>query len=809
MDNKVVYLDNKLSSQIGFSRKRNVSSTKTESSDNETTKIISEAKKNTLKRLYIKFHEERDIRISHKTIISKGNIELIQIHFLTVFDNKLHKDFLNRYGLTPVEYLDFNKTILFQIENINLFDKFLSHIVSVIKSPENTNYQGQEFNLIALIYRFIFYSSADRLETSNIDGILLSFISTHLSKQYAYQKTILLETLNSHNIPFSYSDELPDILEIQNISTSLIRLIIDNFDIVKTITSSKTEKIRPSIAGPIREFGFTVNVPDNIPIVGIIDTGITKIQPFENILLNESYNHTELPSFWDEEGHGTLVAGLAALGDEFYTIKKETYDAKARILNIKALHKSNDNLNIQQLIKDIISANKNHGVRIFNMSLVIPQAKKYNSSYSQFAYELDRVAFQYDVLVFLSVGNFDGENLQLLKDDENHHPDHDYPAFFYKLKSKSDSHTCEDTNICSPSESLNNISVGALAGNFEFPDNSHATPSNLYPAYYSRKFHFDYDQKVNGTKIKQSNKFLNKPDFVMEGGDLFDYNSGMQILRSPTSNSEKFYGRTCGTSLATPLLTSYAAEILTRYPKIKTQSVKALLINSATFYSNKSLPHFKESKPHLLKSLIGYGRPVRDKFLGSDKNSIMYLIEGEIKHSQIMKYPINLPKYLLENGNKLHFDVSLAFSFYPEKDNHLSYLPIHISFCLVKNLNITEIAGLKESYGIKGEMGWSEDHFGIDNKLFSNTQKKTFKLQSKDIQNNKDSVAIAVRCLVKNDYIDFLKETVHDFSLVVRVTEIISNENNPDVDLYTEMMKINNYLEIDSIITQGELEADI
>src|SRR5699024_9219759 len=110
----------------------------------------------------------------------------------------------------------------------------------------------------------------------------------------------------------------------------------------------------------------------------------------------------------------------------------------------------------------------------------------------------------------------------------------------------------ENTNIVVPSESLNNVSVGALAGNIEEGENSDVTPLNIYPAYYTRKFHYDYKQQVNGGEFKknQKNKHLNKPDLVFDGGDYFNDDSGIEVL----AREGEYYKRTAGTSLATPLI---------------------------------------------------------------------------------------------------------------------------------------------------------------------------------------------------------------------------------------------------------------
>ncbi len=43
---------------------------------------------------------------------------------------------------------------------------------------------------------------------------------------------------------------------------------------------------------------------------------------------------------------------------------------------------------------------------------------------------------------------------------------HRYPNHFYNPNEISDNHACEATNICTPAESYNNITVGAIAENY-------------------------------------------------------------------------------------------------------------------------------------------------------------------------------------------------------------------------------------------------------------------------------------------------------------------------------------------------------
>ena len=794
-NNKHVFLINEKGGNPKFSRKRG---RKIDANNNDELppepKFIKDFQKDNLRSDSLNFYSGRKIRNEKRSIKFDKTIDLVRIYFHSSFNADLNKKFEDRYGLSPIEYSHFNKTVLFEIIQIDSFLNFEKHIKQVIESPDESPYDNQPFNLIALILKFEFISSENRLLTFKETGILLTLISSSntISKT---QKDELFNFLKVNELDITYSSLFPDIIEIKGITIEQNKYLAANFDIVRMITSTRTLKVRPGVFGESRrDFGFEIIVPDNLTTVGIIDTGINMLEPFKEVVSSNFYDHTENGAFWDEIGHGTMVAGLVILGDEFQKEVKNSYSAKAKVVSIKVLHNSNDDINIPQLLLDIKHAKQTHGIRLFNMSLNIPFAKKYNDSYSQFAYELDKLAHLEDILIFISVGNFDSKSLEDLVVNEIH-PDHSYPKFFYNLNPTSQAHNCQNTNISEPSESLNNISIGSLAGNLEGSDNTDITPNNLYPAYYSRKFHFDYLQQVNKQKLNrnQNNKYLNKPDFVFEGGDLFKYDSGIEILCSPLSDGDKFYGRSCGTSLSTPFITSYAAEILNNYPSLKTQTVKALLINSSTYFKKNNLPHFRLSTDSLIKRMVGFGKPQKNELLSTNNNSIVFVIEDVIDTGHILTIPINLPDYLKKSGNKLQFDISLCYSFLPLKDNHLNYLPVHMSFNLIKNVKITATED-QSNYAIKKGFSWSEDHFGLENRLFSNAQFKTYTLQPNDLRGLEDSIALGVRCLVKNEISEthksHFRNISHSFSVVLTIRELTEISGNSQ--LYSSMIECNN-----------------
>lgn len=630
------------------------------------------------------------------------------------------------------------------------------------------------------------------------------------SINFSRQRNNLFEFLNSRNLEISFDSTAPEILEVKQASQELIQLISRNFDIVRLISSARALNLRPGTYGEVRrEFGFNLIVPENLPIVAVIDSGVEQLQPIREAITNIGYSHTNLGTYFDELGHGTMVAGLVILGEDFIKEIKTDYIAKAKIAVIKAIHNNNDPIDVPRLLADIRDAKRRHNIKLFNMSLNMGIIKSYNDKFCDFAYELDKVAFEEDILIFVSVGNYNFNDLENLRNNSTN-PSHSYPRFFYDLASSSVDHSCWFTNIQEPSETMNNVSIGAIASNLE--GDSDETPAPEYPAFYTRKFHFDYNQEVNGTELgrNQANKHLNKPDLVFDGGDVFSYEAGIEVLRSPINENERFYGRTCGTSLASPFITSYAAELLHRYPNVRTQTIKALLINSSYSVCGKNPPAFRGDDNKLLRKLIGFGKPSKINLVETNENTVVFVIEDEINLEELKTIPINIPDYVARNENKLHFEVSLCYSFLPVKHNHLSYLPLHISFGIFKPVDASFIANRNaDEYTIKAGLSWSEDFHGIENRLFSNAQKTTFNLKPSDIRNVENAVSLAIRCTSKSEIPEVDKSRLasrsHQYSLIISISEI--PQANASNRLYNEITAINT---IENLVTlEGDADLEI
>lgn len=806
MANKHVYLNNRKSKRSGFNRKRNVQINDSGGQESQETKTIKEFQVGNLRSYYSVFTTTYSKRYARRTITFPSYIDVVKIQFFPTFSEDLRRKFYIKYGLLPIYFEDFNRTVYFEIVDEDLFDAFKEDLEYIISQTSDVPYSGEDHNLIAIIYKFEFIDK--RSLTDEERGIVISMINS-VNNIANTQKETFKAYLNENELGYTANSN-EDLFYLEELTAESRLYIERNFDIVQAITCSRPLNLRPGTFGTLRtDYGFSVDIPENLTTVGVIDTGVNNIPPFNGLIDTNGINITGQTNN-DHSGHGTLVAGLTIFGDDLPAEVQDSYSAKCKVFPIKVLHNNSGGIDFPALLNAIRVANIDHGVRIFNMSLGF-SPKKYNEAFSNYAYELDNLAHELNLLIFISVGNFDALSLEELLTTD-YHENHSYPDFFYSLNSSSPVHSCENTNICTPSESLNNVSVGALAGNIEEGDNSDITPINYYPAYYSRKYHYDFNQQVNSTKIssKQKSKFMkhmNKPDLVFDGGDLFNDNSGIEVLSDPGT----FFSRTCGTSLSTPLITSLAAQIERNYPDLDVQSIKALLINSASYYKSSQLPDFT-GKESLLRKLIGFGVPNNGQLIYSNKNSITMVIEDEIKPLEILSIPINLPDYLKTSGNKLRFDISLAFSTYPDKGNHLGYQPLHISFNLMKSLPINDIAEKKVAEtAAKKSFSWSEDHFGKENIIFSNSQRKEYKLQPTDLVKLNGQIVIAVRCLSKDNVSEtikaYLTRNSHPFSIVITITEEVRNETSHD--LYNEIVANNNVTVIGDVDASTDLDLEV
>lgn len=792
------------------------------------------------------FKIDREIRKKNRTIKLPYQLEYIEIKFFDQFNAANYYE--QHFGLISVTQRAFNKTVLFYIKNEMLFSTFISLIEKFYNSSVDEDPSKHEYNTITIIYSFEFLSS-EKIKNVLSERIIIS-LTDNLRGNFEWREIEdnLFTYLNERDIVFSRLSE--GVLEISN-ANDYIDEIADNFDVIQKIQSIPPVRVSPDVYGtPMFGWNFRTLSNDSLPIVGIIDTGVADIEPLRPLLVG----YTTILNRPTGIGcsHGTSVASLAAFGNELSS-GMDQIKSSANLYSIQILHLEEGDFSYIKLRDAIVEAHHEHNIRIFNLSICNEYSFEYNVDFSEYAKMLDELAYKYDILIFISTGNLITEYRDLMMDEEGEDtPLINYPNHFYNEFNHDYS---QPSNIGSPAESMNNVTVGAIASN-NIDNYTDLTVSAELPSYYSRKYHVDYTQNINGGRFNknQKNKNIFKPDILMPGGDWLNDESKMTVLGRGQLMFD-YYLKLSGTSLATPLASNLAAKIIARYPDINMQSVKALMINSAESTkinqllteitdkckeieshktygcgfkdlpkAGKTIISTKFSCEKLTKNIEGHGVPDEDKCLNSDTKRVTFIIEDHIKSRNYQVKHIKLPKYLLDSKvNKvLKITGTICFKFSPTKDDSIDYNPVHISFNIlnaqessqftafllsnkkdeVKKVRPFETKERNEKLKIKASMPpWSEDFGFFNRQIFSNTQKLERIINKNDLVNVENEIAITVRCIGKK-YID--ENIENPYSLIITIEEYGNTGLNHD--LYDKISAINEVEAVTVLDTSLDIE---
>jgi hypothetical protein len=445
------------------------------------------------------------------------------------------------------------------------------------------------------------------------------------------------------------------------------------------------------------------------------------------------------------------------------------------------------------------------GIKIFTLTIGYSDFPLLdNQEHSSYATALDQLVFELDILIFISTTN----NCSNVTDNCNF-PD--------KLLD-------EDANIAPPAESMNNITVGAVADNFEDGDFIRRSELKTFPTIYTRKFHYDFASDIFNNNIKNNHLF--KPDILMPGGDYEQYfhlgmdgfeDRGAAALEVLSSNLQNRTNRSIGTSYAAPLAANLAAKILKQYPAINMQSVKSLIINSAR--KPDVGDYFSHHSKTNIQRVFGHGIPDQSKLIYSNKDQVTLLLESNVLPGEIKSYHLVIPEYLINAGRKiglLKVNATLCFKFAPVANNQLLYCPLHVGFTICKNLplsnnNFTSINGSSNKeicLNSSSDAGWSQDYY-YKAKIVSNTQKITLSLSKASIiaENNIFKIAVNAafhKLLPEQNKVSH--QNPIDFSIAINI-EQCPKKNETLNDLYTELIAVNTLESMADL--QGDLEIGL
>ena len=792
-------------------------------------------------------HRREDLNVSHWDLVEVNFLK----HIAPEFANIIERD----YGLHAVRLSNFNQDVLFIVSAENRFNQvFLKDLEEFCESEGND--LEAKFKPLTTISDF-HYVTSERIKLNEDTHTLCEHSIIKLISDNRYDR----ENREIKRKMMSYLEERArikplseDMIQIDSIDEHSLEELVDNFDIIDNVVQG-LGKIRV-VPDPFNDFrrvlDFRLAVPDGLPIIGVLDTGTIAEEPFTQLdaggtdLTNEHDYHSV------HEGHGTTVASLASFGWNYFHTNNDAnkIEADAMIYTIKVQNNAEGRLNISDIQQAIISAHRNQGVRIFNLSMNA-RSKNYNSDISPYAYILDSLAYELDILIFISTGNLLREDIEAIQDEmtDEHTPEEvcnflRYPCHFYKPGfERATSHFCVCTNLDEPAESMNNITIGAIADNLQDGDHTDMSLGKGFPAYYTKKYYIDYNGEINGTKFNQNqcNKHVFKPDIVMPGGDVLTENSAMEVIS--TNALGLCYIKNSGTSYAAPLAANLAAKVLRRYPNLTMQSVKALLVNSAekvpsTYLDdtilnlkreasgtedieglepNEKTKLSKKYSAELLNSFIsGHGIPNMTECLSSTRKRVTLVIEDRVAFDSYKVMNLTLPQYINRHPGRtaLKMTATLCFKFRPKLNDALSYNPLHISFFIGNSMNHDNPSRNAEEYAlrskseneermrIKGKaFTWSDDFYPASSKRFSNVQKVEYNFRGVELERVHDQMSIVVRCTGRDLYP--LNKEEHPFSLVITLEET-DHEELRNESLYDELQNLNTLEAIGELTIEAE-----
>lgn len=728
--------------------------------------------------------------------------------------DKYFDDYYNNFGLEATAFYDFAKKGLFAIIDRDKFEKFIEQITLFIKKELNESHNVEYNNHVKYISNFQLLRFSDILKfqlDQTGDMVQLSLIDLPLDEIVKHEIiNSLIHYLEDNELNYKY-DNVNNRIELHHPTAEDIKTIIQNYDIIESATCSAFTTVRPGEFNTVqRQFSFDIdNKDEDLPIIGIIDTGISFDSALSDIIIKDTTFSLAGNPLIDQAGrnrlgHGTAVAGLAALGKYNHRNNFEgNIIADAKLLSIKISETGSGYISEVDLLKMLYDVKEKYPeIRLFTLTTCYGKFLENNETFSDYTYSLDKFSYETNSLIFICTGNNDN----CIYDNTNYDL-----SYFHR----------EDTNLSTPSDSLNNITIGAAADNLKDGAFLGVATGREFPTLYTRKGHIDLSAIYNP---KKTNKNYFKPDVIESGGDIgYFRQNALDWMDEPaltllSARPDIGIMQEVGTSFATPLVANLAARIIKNYPNLSNESIKALIINGASI---KLIPFPSDAK-NIHKRVIGNGLINDSKSLYSDENTATLILEDKIRSGKIRVYPINFPKYLIEEDfgvvkKRFKITATLCFKFLPLRNNQLSYNPIHMAFSIFKNHSADDIikaddkdAGFTSK--LRSTLSWSENGRYVSKPLpYSNTQKIELHVNVDDLIKEDSTFKLAIHAKLSKQIVGGLPDsypTEFPFSIALTIEETVKDPKGKlydEIQLFNELEAIQ-HVELDLTSEINELD---
>lgn len=412
-------------------------------------------------------------------------------------------------------------------------------------------------------------------------------------------------------------------------------------------------------------------------VVCILDSGVNNGHLLIQPVLSDADLHTVVLEWGtnDHEGHGTLMAGMAAFGDILEALQSHNrIRITHRLESAKILPPPPDQnpprlwgyMVAQGIYLAEIQEPYRKRIGVLAVTSTDFRDRGRPSSWSG---KLDELAFGHDDrkrLMIISSGNVDESDSWLRYFDDN-----------------------LTNEVHDPGQAWNVLTVGAYTEKVNIRDQSLASYSPVAPVGGLSPF-------STTSNTWSPHKWPVKPEILLEGGNvakgpnesIFDTEDLKLISTSHTPTVAQF-APFCGTSSAAAYASWMAAKIQALYPDAWPETIRALIVHSSEWTDTMKRQFLKDdskaSYARLLR-ICGYGVPNLDLAVSSGTNSLTLVSQAELQ------------PYDKHNGS------------YITRDMHLYKLPWPSE--ALRDLGETQVVmRVTLSYFIEpgpGEVGWQD-----------------------------------------------------------------------------------------------------
>ena len=413
---------------------------------------------------------------------------------------------------------------------------------------------------------------------------------------------------------------------------------------------------------------------ENTPHICLLDTGVNNQHPLLSPALANTDLHTVEPAWGlnDQQGHGTLMAGLALFGDLTEALSSsQPLQFVHRLESVKILPHDNTNHGEPKFHGSLTKDAVNRTIitdafrkRIYGMA-VSARDNRDRGRPSAWSAAVDSLAVdaesenEHPQLMILCAGNI-----------EDQHAWREYPA-----SNSSD-------GVHDPGQAWNAITVGAYTDLVHITDKDAGSYRPIAPTGGLSPF-------STTSSTWQETYWPIKPDLVFEGGNAADdglsavWLPSLSLLTTNNKPHERLLTTVNATSAATALACRMAAQLMATYPHLWPETIRALMIHSAR-WTDAMLqeylpPRKKPTKKDYLQLVrhCGFGVPDLDQAMWSVSNSLTMVIETGLypfkreKGKEPSLRDMNLhrlpwPLGELENLGELEVEMRVTLSYFIE-----------------------------------------------------------------------------------------------------------------------------------------------